>query len=167
MSNFPRMHVSLYVSDISKTVDFYQNFFNQKAEKVKDDYAKFILEKPSLIISFVQNKGKVSSSFGHLGLQVETKEELEDKLNLSKQNEQVFLEEEGTNCCYATQDKYWAKDPDGYMWEVYYFHEDVEFNDPRYSDNSSEVCCVSDEKPMVKLSDIKVINSCEPGSGCC
>jgi len=25
-------------------------------------------------------------------------------------------------------------DPDGYQWEVYYFHEDVEFNDPRISE---------------------------------
>ena len=45
---FPRMHVSLYVSDISSTVAYYEQFFNQKADKVKSDYAKFILDKPSL-----------------------------------------------------------------------------------------------------------------------
>ena len=167
MNNFPRMHVSLYVSDIVKTVKFYEKFFSIKADKVKTDYAKFIIEKPSLIISFVQNAEKVSSNFGHLGFQVETEQELIKIMNIAQQNDQVYLEEIGTNCCYATQDKFWAKDPDGYMWEVYYFHEDVEFNDPRYTNTNAEACCTP-SKPKVALTDIKIIGgSCEPGSGCC
>ena len=32
-SNFPKMHVSLYVSDISKTVDFYNAFFDKETDK--------------------------------------------------------------------------------------------------------------------------------------
>ena len=169
MNTFPRMHVSLYVSDIAETVRFYELFFGKKAEKVKDDYAKFILEKPSLIISFVQNPEKVASNFGHLGFQVETEQELQEKLALSKIHNQVFLEEVGTNCCYATQDKFWAKDPDGYMWEVYYFHQDAEFNDPRYASESAAACCTpaKAEKPRVKLSELKTLNTCTPNSGCC
>ncbi len=58
--SFPRMHVSLYVKDINNTVEFYESFFNKKADKIKDDYAKFIVESPSLIISFVENKEKVN-----------------------------------------------------------------------------------------------------------
>ena len=54
------MHVSLYVKDINNTVKFYEFFFNKKADKIKDDYAKFIVESPSLIISFVENKEKVN-----------------------------------------------------------------------------------------------------------
>lgn len=177
MNSYPRMHVSLYVANINKTVEFYQSFFGKKADKVKDDYAKFILDKPSLIISFVQNAEKVSSNFGHLGFQVETENELTDKLELAKTNNHVFLEEVGTNCCYATQDKFWAKDPDGYMWEVYFFHTDSEFNDPRYEDQGAVACCTPEkdlsagqagEKPKLVLSDINIIGeSCEPGSGCC
>ena len=48
MSSFPRMHVSLYVADITKTVAFYKSFFNVEPIKVKDDYAKFILDKLDL-----------------------------------------------------------------------------------------------------------------------
>ena len=168
MSNFPRMHVSLYVSDIPKTVQFYETFFGVTANKVKDDYAKFVLEKPSLIISFVQNSSKITPGFGHLGFQVETSKELEDRLALAKNNEMIYLEETGTNCCYATQDKFWVKDPDGYMWEVYYFHADAEFNDPRYDSSNAEACCTpSKEKQKVALSDIGFVGSCEPESGCC
>ena len=129
---FPRMHVSLYVSDIQKSVDFYTQFFGQEPNKVKLSYAKFVLEKPSLIISFVENKNRVQSNFGHLGFQVGTIEELNTKLAHAKTKNLVSKEEIGTNCCYAKQDKFWVNDPDNVQWEVYYFHEDAEFNDPHY-----------------------------------
>lgn len=135
------MHVSLYVSDIQQSVNFYIRFFGQKPAKVKPGYAKFLLEKPSLIISFVENKERVQSNFGHLGFQVETIEELQIKLEEAKEKGIVSKEEVGTNCCYAKQDKFWATDPDGVQWEVYYFHEDAEFNDPHYETAAAAACC--------------------------
>lgn len=163
-TTFPRMHVSLYVSDINKTVDFYQVFFGIAADKVKDDYAKFVLEKPSLVISFVQNKEKVQADFGHLGFQVETKERMEQLLAVARSQKLVDKEEIGTACCYAVQDKFWAKDPDGYNWEVYYFHEDAEFNDPHYATTEAAACCTPAAEEVVEKVEE---NSCAPGSGCC
>src|SRR3954468_23153033 len=115
---FPRMHISLYVSDIHKSVEFYTNFFGQEPTKVKPNYAKYVLEKPSLIISFVENKGRVQSNFGHLGFQVETLGELDSRLADAKSKNLVAKEEIGTNCCYARQDKFWVNDPDNVQWEV-------------------------------------------------
>ena len=138
---FPRMHVSLYVSDISKTIDFYSQFFNQAPVKVKPDYAKFVLDSPSLIISFVQNKERVQQNFGHLGFQVESPEDLNIKLWEARKKNLVAREETGTNCCYAKQDKFWVNDPDGVQWEVYYFHDDADFNDPRYEMKEASACC--------------------------
>jgi len=138
---FPRMHVSLYVSDIQKTVDFYTSFFGQQPTKVKPKYAKYILEDPSLIISFVENKDRVQSNFGHLGFQVETVEQLNQKLAQARTNNLVTKEEMGTNCCYAKQDKFWVNDPDNVQWEVYYFHQDAEFNDPHYEMAEATACC--------------------------
>lgn len=144
---FPRMHVSLYVSNLTATVNFYTAFFGQPATKIKPGYAKYVLEQPSLIISFVENPERVQSHFGHLGFQVETVEELEQRLTVAREAGLVNREEVGTSCCYAKQDKFWVNDPDGVEWEVYYFHEDAEFNDPRYQaeyDQASETtqCCI-------------------------
>lgn len=172
---FPRMHVSLYVANINKTVAFYEKFFSTKATKVKPGYAKFELAEPSLIISFVENKERVPKNYGHLGFQVATETDLEKyKTKVIAQNLGI-LEEKGTSCCYAVQDKFWVKDPDGYNWEVYYFHEDAEFNDIQYTKTENEVCCMPTaeivvEKRKIKLSDLTVKQenaSCEPGSGCC
>jgi catechol 2,3-dioxygenase-like lactoylglutathione lyase family enzyme len=143
---FPRMHVSLYVSDIAKSVDFYTQFFGTEPTKVKPKYAKFVLEQPSLIISFVENKERVQQNFGHLGFQVESLEDLNIKLWEAKKKNMVAKEETGTNCCYAKQDKFWVNDPDGVQWEVYYFHADADFNDPHYEMSEASACCTPSEK---------------------
>ncbi len=143
MNSFPRMHVSLYVSDLSKSVDFYTQFFGQDPAKVKPQYAKYVLENPSLIISFVENPQRVQQNFGHLGFQVETVEELNIRLWEARKKKIVAREEVGTNCCYAKQDKFWVNDPDGVQWEVYYFHADADFNDPHYETETASACCTS------------------------
>jgi SAM-dependent methyltransferase len=33
--------------------------------------------------------------------------------------------QEGVECCYARQTKFWVTDPDGNLWEVYTLHEDI------------------------------------------
>ncbi|SFF91207.1 ArsI/CadI family heavy metal resistance metalloenzyme [Pontibacter chinhatensis] len=172
---FPRMHVSLYVSDIQKITQFYTSFFGQEPVKVKPNYAKYVLEQPSLIISFVENPERVQAHFGHMGFQVETKQELEQRLEVARAKGLVMKEEIGTACCYAVQDKFWVEDPDGVQWEVYYFHEDAEFNDPHYESADASACCMppaQEQKPKVQLTDISIMTdfegqACTPGSGCC
>ena len=163
--SFPRMHVSLYVSDIKKTVDFYNTFFGMAASKIKPGYAKYVLNIPSLIISFVENKERVKSNFGHLGFQVETEAELEKKLKEATLLGLVSKIETGIQCCYAKQDKFWVNDPDGIQWEMYYFYEDAEFNDPHYTMEESNACCISEEPAELKIKENG--QCCSPGSGCC
>ncbi|WP_421764045.1 ArsI/CadI family heavy metal resistance metalloenzyme [Ekhidna sp.] len=134
---FPRTHISLFVSDISETVQFYDKFFNEGAAKVKEDYAKYELDAPALTISFIQNPKKVNAEIGHFGIQVKTKEELNDKLNLARGQKLVQLEEAETACCYAIQDKFWVNDPDGYEWEVYHFLGDLEEKEEK----QAAACC--------------------------
>ena len=145
---FPRMHVSLYVSDIEQTIAFYNLFFGIEPVKIKPGYTKYVLDSPSLIISFVENKERVQQNFGHLGFQVETVEELNKRLWDARLKKIVAKEEVGTNCCYAKQDKFWASDPDGIQWEVYYFHEDAEFNDPHYESPMATACCTPVKKNL-------------------
>jgi catechol 2,3-dioxygenase-like lactoylglutathione lyase family enzyme len=139
-SIFPRMHVSLYVSNLEKSVAFYTLFFGTDPVKVKPHYAKFVLARPSLIISFVENPERVRSNFGHLGFQVETVQEMNERLADAEAKGLVREVEIGTSCCFAVQDKFWVNDPDGTEWEIYYFHEDAEFNDPRYAMEDTAAC---------------------------
>ncbi len=169
--NFPRMHVSLYVSDLQKSLNFYSGLFGQVPSKIRAGYAKYVLERPSLIISFVENPTRVQQNFGHLGFQVETPELLEE-WKLRAQNLNLISKvETNVACCFAVQDKFWANDPDGIQWEVYYFHEDAEFNDPHFESQESEACCISPvektDKVKVQLSELKGESNCIPNSKCC
>ncbi len=137
-SPFPRMHTSFYVSDIEKTVAFYNTFFGQEPTKVRPFYAKYILDSPSLIISFIESPDKVNANFGHIGIQVETQDEMYRRFFEAKTRDLELVEEIGVSCCYAKQDKFWVSDPDGIEWEIYYFHEDAEFNHPRYDFKKDE-----------------------------
>ena len=180
---FPRMHVSLYVADLTATVNFYSTFFGQPATKLKPGYAKYVLDQPSLIISFVENAARVQAHFGHLGFQVETVAELDERLAAARRAGLVSREEMGTSCCYAKQDKFWVNDPDGVEWEVYYFHADAEFNDPRYQAEydaaGSSQCCIAPAaeaaapaKALPALAPMafplaEMAPACAPGGGCC
>ncbi len=148
------MHVSLYVSDLQKTIPFYSSFFDKEPVKVKPGYAKYVLDSPSLIISFVENKERVQQNFGHLGFQVETVEELNKRLWEARMKHLVSKEETGTNCCYAKQDKFWVSDPDGVQWEAYYFHEDAEFNDPHYEMSEASACCMPQDKEKINFREL-------------
>ncbi len=118
-----KFHIGLNVSDIDQTVTFYKKLFKSPPVKVEKDYAKFELDNPGLVISFIQSE-KASPQFGHLGIRVNTQEELEQRKAEVESLIEIQLEEKNTSCCYAIQNKFWVNDPDGYEWEVYHFLKD-------------------------------------------
>ena len=154
------MHVSLYVSDLQQTKQFYNLFFDRPPTKEKAAYIKYELEEPSLIISFIEHPDRVQAAFGHLGFQLDSQEALNATIQRVNAAGLASLEEKGTACCYAIQDKVWVTDPDGVQWEVYYFHEDVEFNDPRYELEQTEQCCVPASKTKIQLSELTKTACC-------
>ena len=140
---FPRMHASIYVSNLERSVEFYNRFFHTPPEKKKAGYAKYHLSTPDLVFSLVEYPERVAGNFGHQGIQVESPELLEGMKEQALASNVLSYEEKDVACCYAKQDKFWAVDPDGIQWEVYYFHEDVDFNDPAFSRDAGEkdACC--------------------------
>lgn len=137
MQNTSKFHIGLHVSDINKTIAFYELLFNQAPSKIKTDYAKFELEDPGLVISFSQT-GEVQTGFGHMGIRVNSSKEVKVRKSKLEQFINIDLEEKNTICCYAKQDKFWISDPDGYQWEVYYFIEDD--NQP-LKNSELQTCC--------------------------
>lgn len=136
---FPRMHISYQVSDIENSIAFYTKFFEVDPVKVKPGYAKFILQKPSLNISFIENKKGGNPHTAHFGIEVNDPDLLKQKLGNAMHHDLPIDLEKDVQCCYAKQDKFWVTDPDGYRWEVYQFLEDSEI----LSDKEETTCCSS------------------------
>ena len=132
-----RPHLSLDVRNVAASVEFYQKVFGVAPQKQTADYAKFDLAEPALNFSLVSSTEKVSR-VNHLGIEVESVEEIARwKQRLQ---EQGILEkvEEGVACCFARQDKLWFTDPDGNPWEVFIVHEQLTVEGPL----AQTGCCV-------------------------
>ena len=65
------------------------------------------------------------SSVGHLGIEVDSTEDVMKWQKRLSENGLVKLVESDTNCCFARQDKVWFQDPDGNAWEIFYVIEQM------------------------------------------
>ncbi|MCP3739407.1 ArsI/CadI family heavy metal resistance metalloenzyme [Rossellomorea sp. BNER] len=121
-----KMHVGINVTNLEESIEFYQKVFNLEPVKVKEDYAKFLMEDPGLNFTLNVVKEVSGNQVGHFGFQVDgLKEVLDHKERLEKLG--FFAREEmDVTCCYATQDKFWVTDPNGNEWEFFYTKTDAD-----------------------------------------
>ena len=71
-----RLHVHVAVEDLSQAIQFYSTLFAADPAVVKDDYAKWMLDDPRVNFAISMRGRKVG--LDHLGIQVETADELEE-----------------------------------------------------------------------------------------
>lgn len=140
-------HLSFSVSNIEKTISFYTKLLKKEPSKIKRNYAKFELDDPSMVISFLQSQGNEqinwAGSGAHFGIRVKSSEEVEERFDHLRESGIPLLSERAVECCYALQDKFWANDPDGIRWEIYAFIEDSDqFSKP--DSTNGESCCTAD-----------------------
>ena len=121
-----KFHLSLRVSDLDQSIEFYSAFFGAAPHKVQPDYANFDLDAPPLKFAIHQGSFEKGGSLDHLGFQVFSSDELNAfKVRLQAAGLATFDENDAA-CCYARQDKIWAHDPDGNEWEIYFLTDDLE-----------------------------------------
>ena len=115
-----KTHVSLNVTDINKSVTFYQAMFGITPVKYKADYAKFDIANPPLNLTLqLSSNIQPGGTLSHLGVQVESSQDVQSAIARFKEAGLTLFEEKDTNCCYALQDKVWVTDPDGNKWEIF------------------------------------------------
>ena len=114
-----RLHAHVGVSDLDASIRFYTALFAAEPTVVKPDYAKWMLDDPR--VNFAISAGRhPAKGIQHLGVQVESTEELADVYGRLRAAERPVLEEGRTTCCYARSEKSWIADPDGVVWETFY-----------------------------------------------
>jgi catechol 2,3-dioxygenase-like lactoylglutathione lyase family enzyme len=131
------VHISLNVSDFSRSTDFYRRFFGQPA-KLKADYAKFVAKEPEIHLAL--QPGAVSGGAGalsHLGIRVDSTDRVQEWKKALNGRGLSTHDEAREACCYALQDKFWVTDPDGNRWEVYTVLEDLDRN----TEPAAKSCC--------------------------
>lgn len=119
-----KSHLALNVKSVEQSIQFYRKLFGIEPSKVRTGYAKFDVQNPPLNFTLNQDSFANRGALSHLGIQVRSTADV--LATRQKWNSAGLLtrDEMQTNCCYATQDKTWVRDPDGNEWEVFVVLED-------------------------------------------
>lgn len=162
MSN---VHIHLHVNNLETSRAFYERFFGAPPVKEKPGYLKFLPKFAPLNIALSEAGGRTpGGSLSHLGVQVESSDAVREVLARVKSAGLPVREEVATNCCYANQDKFWVRDPDGVEWEVYNINFDTDELGGRVSlaglgsDSSETAACCGDTSS--KDSAVKTTSCC-------
>jgi len=131
------VHISLNVSDLSRSTDFYRRFFGEP-KKLKSDYVKFVARDPEIHLALQPGHvgGRPAGALSHLGIRVDSAEQVRQWKSALTERGLPTEEEKREACCYALQEKFWVTDPDGNRWEVYTVLEDIE-----QKEHASTTCC--------------------------
>jgi catechol 2,3-dioxygenase-like lactoylglutathione lyase family enzyme len=112
-----RIHVHVSVGDLAQSIRFYSELFGTTPSVRKADYAKWMLEDPRVNFSISQHGTTLGVQ--HLGVQVESRDELEEVYARLRRADRPVLEVGATTCCYAQSEKSWIADPQGVQWETF------------------------------------------------
>ena len=122
-----RLHLALKVSDLERSIEFYQLLFNEAPDKVKSGYARFNLNAPPVVLTLNEGeKVKRGNRLDHMGIRLEDPEAMATALKRLKDAGSWIKEQPDVVCCHSRQSKFWVKDPDGVHWEFYVLVDDMQ-----------------------------------------
>jgi catechol 2,3-dioxygenase-like lactoylglutathione lyase family enzyme len=113
-----RLHVHIAVEQLDENIRFYSALFGADPSVREVDYAKWLLDDPR--VNFAISARGRAPGLDHLGLQVESGEELESVRRDLAAAELPVAEQKEAACCYVRSDKYWTIDPQGLPWEAFH-----------------------------------------------
>lgn len=161
-----RFHIHVGVKNLNESIQFYSTVFGQKPSKVKEDYAKWMLEDPRINFAISTRANVVGVD--HLGLQVDEEQELSAITERMKNADLGVYDEGTTTCCYAESNKAWVKDPSGIAWEAYHTMADADlFNDKSKNSESSANACCAPSSIKVEASSCCPPTPSKSKSSCC
>ncbi len=138
-----RLHIHIAVNELSESINFYSTIFNASPSVEQDDYAKWDLTEPA--VNFAISKRGHASGINHLGIQVDSEDELGGIAQRLDKAEITSSKQEGSSCCYSHSNKHWALDPQGIAWESFHTLGDIPiFGEDTKTDSEEEssACCI-------------------------
>ncbi len=146
-----RLHLHVSVHDLAQSVRFYSTLFAAGPAVTKADYAKWMLDNPSVNFAISTHGGK--PGLDHAGIQVGTQEELQEVYARLRQAGRPVSEQGATTCCYAQSEKAWITDPQGLSWEAFLttgestVHGDKAGLGPVRTASQGQSCCAGHAQP--------------------
>jgi catechol 2,3-dioxygenase-like lactoylglutathione lyase family enzyme len=166
-----RVQLALNVDNLDESIAFYAKLFNTEPAKTRPGYANFAIGTPPLKLVLLENPGQ-GGSLNHLGVEVADVDTVDAEQTRLAEAGFASIDERGTTCCYAKQDKFWVEGaPDGERWEIYTVLADsATFFAEQPGDGPA--CCVGNtsEAEQAPAADSPDSTQAEPaavGARCC
>ena len=162
-----RVQLALNVSNIDEAVAFYSKLFNTEVNKRKPGYANFAIDEPPLKLVLIEGEG--GGTLNHLGVEVETAEEVVAAEGRLSADGVVTTGVDDTTCCYALKTETWVSDPDGAPWEWYVKTGDAEqmTNSIRTGDEPTQCCAPTAVSESVAFESVAIGTGPATVTGCC
>ncbi len=139
-----RVQLALNVDNLEESIAFYSTLFNVIPAKTKPGYANFAIVEPPLKLVLIENPGQ-GGSINHLGVEVADTDTVDAEQTRLHSSGFASVDERGTTCCYAKQDKFWVENaPNGERWEIYTVLEDSATFAAAPTSSGVSTCCGSD-----------------------
>ncbi|MBT2386888.1 ArsI/CadI family heavy metal resistance metalloenzyme [Streptomyces sp. ISL-11] len=150
-----RVQLALNVADLEGSVAFYSKLFGVEPAKRRPGYANFAIAEPPLKLVLIEGEPGQSTRLDHLGVEVETADQVAAATGRLKEAGLATFEENDTSCCYALQDKVWVHGPGREPWEVYVVKADADTLGNAPVQGGGDACCasapaVTDGRPAVE-----------------
>jgi catechol 2,3-dioxygenase-like lactoylglutathione lyase family enzyme len=145
-----RIQLALNVDDLTESIAFYSALFGTEPAKVKPGYANFAVTEPPLKLVLIENAGQ-GGSINHLGVEVSDVDTVDaEQVRLAGAG-LASVDERGTVCCYAKQDKFWVEGaPNGEQWEIYTVLAD---SPTFFAENGNGHGCCGNDNATEKVDD--------------
>jgi len=136
--DYLKAHLAINVRNVEESIVFYRKLFGIEPSKVRAGYAKFDVQNPPLNFTLNQHSMTEAGALSHMGMQVASTADVYAVRQAWLDAGLITRDEMQTDCCYATQDKTWVRDPDGNEWEVFVVLKD---NLPEKTSDQASACC--------------------------
>ncbi|MFG2563204.1 ArsI/CadI family heavy metal resistance metalloenzyme [Streptomyces sp. NPDC048496] len=153
-----RAQLALNVADLEASVTFYSKLFGIEPAKRRPGYANFAITAPPLKLVLIEGEPGQETRLDHLGVEVETTDEVTAATTRLKDAGLATFEENDTSCCYALQDKVWVHGPGKEPWEVYVVKADAD-QLGKSPVLGGDACCTSQRETAETVTS-------EPAAGC-
>jgi len=135
-----RLHMHISVPQLEEAIAFYATLFDAAPTVLKEDYAKWMLDDPS--VNFAISSRQRAAGIDHVGVQVESAEELQALAARLKAAGATTVDQEATTCCYAVSDKSWVTDTADVRWESFVTLGEAEiYGEDEALQHAGTACC--------------------------
>lgn len=142
-----KLELGLAVSDLGAAIQFYTTLLAAAPVRRIDDFARFEVDEPPLVLTLRAGSAHVGGALNHIGYRLEEADELIEIQHRLETAGISTQREDGVECCYSLQTKFWVSDPDKNVWEIYSL--DDEEDDEHAAEITEPSSSIEDDMPIV------------------